>query len=112
MPETAVVLPAASSPSPPDPWWRLAIEGMPDADMAMRRIYAWFAGEIIDRPPVRFMAHNAFLDDEAELAGLSAEEWRLRRRQRPSNVSGGQAGSKTVDISIAATGIASQGVGV
>ena len=28
----------------------------------MKRVYAWFEGAIIDRAPVRFMAHNAFVD--------------------------------------------------
>ena len=78
MPEAAAVSHPANPPSQPDPWWRLDIEGMPDADMSMRRIYAWFAGEIIDRPPVRFMAHNAFLDDEADFAGLTPEERKAR----------------------------------
>ena len=27
--------------------------------MAMRRIYAWYQQEMIDRPPIRFTAHNA-----------------------------------------------------
>lgn len=44
----------------------------------MRRIYAWFAGEIIDRPPVRFMAHNAFLDTAVDFAGLTPAECQAR----------------------------------
>ncbi|MCB0237108.1 MAG: hypothetical protein KDH08_00395, partial [Anaerolineae bacterium] len=51
---------------------------MPDSDMAMRRIYAWFACEIIDRPPVRFMAHNAFLDTAADFVGLTPAECKAR----------------------------------
>ncbi len=78
MSETVTTSLPAHLPSQPDPWWRLDIEGMPDADMAMRRITAWFAGEIIDRPPVRFMAHNAFLDSEADFAGLTPEERKAR----------------------------------
>jgi len=35
---------------------------MPGFERAMRRVYAWFEGAIIDRPPVRFMAHNAFVE--------------------------------------------------
>jgi len=31
----------------------------PDFDQAMQRIYAWYNQEIIDRPPIRFSAHNA-----------------------------------------------------
>ena len=43
-------------------WWDLELENMPDSDMAMKRIYAWYEREIIDRPPIRFMAHNAFVE--------------------------------------------------
>lgn len=43
-------------------WWNLELEGMPDFDMAMRRVYAWYEGAVLDRPPVRFMAHNAFVN--------------------------------------------------
>ena len=32
---------------------------MPDFAMAMSRIDAWFANELLDRPPVRFSEHNA-----------------------------------------------------
>jgi len=44
-------------------WWNLELESKPDFEMAMKRVYAWYQGEIIDRPPVRFMAHNAFIDE-------------------------------------------------
>jgi len=47
-------------------WWELELQGMPHFDMAMKRVYAWFENEIIDRPPVRFMAHNAFLERATE----------------------------------------------
>ncbi len=43
-------------------WWTVELEGMPDFEAAMKRVYAWFEGEIIDRPPIRFMAHNAFVE--------------------------------------------------
>ena len=43
-------------------WWTIEIEGMPHFDLAMKRVYAWFENEIIDRPPIRFMAHNAFIE--------------------------------------------------
>lgn len=46
----------------PQNWWEIELQGMPHFDMAMKRVYAWFENEIIDRPPVRFMAHNAFLE--------------------------------------------------
>lgn len=35
---------------------------MPDFEMAMKRVYAWYERAVIDRPPVRFMAHNAFVE--------------------------------------------------
>ncbi|NJN96776.1 MAG: hypothetical protein HC875_23035, partial [Anaerolineales bacterium] len=44
-------------------WWTLELEGMPGFEMAMQRVYAWYSGEIIDRPLVRFVAHNAFVDE-------------------------------------------------
>jgi hypothetical protein len=55
MPSAAATLP----PPPADPWWTLDLQGKPDFDAAMRRIYAWWSGEIIDRIPIRFAAHNA-----------------------------------------------------
>jgi len=55
-------------------WWTVEIEGMPQFEIAMQRVYAWYANEIIDRPPVRFMAHNAFLEAAREdIAGLSRQ---------------------------------------
>jgi hypothetical protein len=56
-------------------WWEFEVEGMPHFNRAMKRVYAWFENEIIDRPPVRFMAHNAFLDQATEdIAHLSRAE--------------------------------------
>jgi hypothetical protein len=56
-------------------WWEVEIEGMPYFDMAMKRVYAWFENEIVDRPPVRFMAHNAFLEQATEdITHLSQSE--------------------------------------
>jgi hypothetical protein len=56
-------------------WRTIEIEGMPHFDLAMERVYAWFENEIIDRPPVRFMAHNAFLEQASEdIAHLSRAE--------------------------------------
>jgi hypothetical protein len=55
-------------------WWTVEIEGMPHFDMAMKRVYAWFENEMIDRPPIRFQAHNAFLASVTEeVANLSKE---------------------------------------
>jgi hypothetical protein len=56
-------------------WWAVDIEGMADFHMSMERIYAWYENEIIDRPPVRFVAHNAFLEEATEdISTLSPSE--------------------------------------
>lgn len=48
------------------------LETMPGIEQAMARVEAWFANEMIDRPPVRFMAHNAFVEQAREdIATLS-----------------------------------------
>jgi hypothetical protein len=53
----------------------IEIGSMPQFEMAMERVYAWYENEIIDRPPVRFMAHNAFLDAAKEdISNLTFEE--------------------------------------
>ena len=53
----------------------IELETMPKFDMAMKRVYAWFENEIIDRPPIRFIAHNAFLEAATEdIALLSREQ--------------------------------------
>jgi hypothetical protein len=41
----------------------LELETMPGFEMAMKRVYAWYESAIIDRAPIRFMAHNAFVED-------------------------------------------------
>lgn len=46
-----------------DAWWNYELETMPGFELAMKRVYAWYQSEIIDRPPVRFVAHNAFVDE-------------------------------------------------
>lgn len=40
-------------------FWTLELENKPDFDLALKRIYAWYQQEIIDRPPIRFSSHNA-----------------------------------------------------
>jgi len=45
-------------------WWNLELECKPDFEMSMKRIYAWYEGEIIDRAPVRFTAHNSFVNEK------------------------------------------------
>ena len=44
-------------------WWDVNLENMPDFNRSMQRIYAWFEGQIIDRAPIRFQAHNAFVEE-------------------------------------------------
>ena len=39
-------------------WWKVELETKPDFNMAMKRIYAWYEGSIIDRVPIRFSRHN------------------------------------------------------
>jgi len=38
--------------------WRVELAGKPDFDRCMDRIDAWFAQQILDRPPIRFYKHN------------------------------------------------------
>lgn len=40
-------------------FWNVDLESKPDFEKAMQRIYAWYEQEMIDRPPIRFSAHNA-----------------------------------------------------
>lgn len=40
-------------------WWELDLKYKPDFEIAMKRIYAWYNQQMIDRPPIRFTAHNA-----------------------------------------------------
>lgn len=37
----------------------IELETKPDFEICMKRIYAWYQGEIVDRAPVRFSSHNA-----------------------------------------------------
>lgn len=39
--------------------WPIELEFKPNMEDAMRRVYAWYAGEMMDRPPIRFSRHNA-----------------------------------------------------
>ncbi len=41
------------------------LENMPGFERAMQRVEAWYHGQIIDRAPVRFSAHNAFVEEAA-----------------------------------------------
>ncbi|MBU3188111.1 hypothetical protein K9O30_00735 [Clostridium bowmanii] len=40
-------------------WWDLDLETKSDSEICMKRIYAWYEGQIIDRAPVRFNSNNA-----------------------------------------------------
>jgi hypothetical protein len=46
------------------PSWSLELACKPDFERAMQRIDAWWRGEVIDRAPVRFSAHNAFVSEK------------------------------------------------
>jgi hypothetical protein len=58
--------------------WSLDLQCMPGADRAMQRVDAWYHCQIIDRAPVRFMAHNAFLDTGVDYSQLSPEDRKAR----------------------------------
>jgi hypothetical protein len=51
--------------------WAVEIEGKPDMERCLERVYAWYAGELLDRPPVRFSRHNA----EFEQLDTSGRTW-------------------------------------
>ena len=56
----------------------MELQGKPDFEQALRRVDAWFAHEMIDRPPVRFSQHNASFDSAQHLAGRSWPDLRAR----------------------------------
>lgn len=56
-------------------WWTIELETKPDFEMAAKRIYAWYQQEIIDRPPVRFIGHNAAFNVDSTQQ-KSPEAWR------------------------------------
>jgi len=47
----------------------MELQGKPDFERAMQRLDAWFAHDMIDRPPVRFSEHNSDFADTHTLAG-------------------------------------------
>ena len=56
-------------------WWDFELKNMPGFEKAMQRVNAWYENEIIDRVPIRFMAHNAFLETETDaLYQMTPEE--------------------------------------
>jgi hypothetical protein len=42
--------------------WPIELETKPDMEQCLERVYAWYAGELLDRPPVRFSRHNEEYD--------------------------------------------------
>lgn len=56
----------------------IEFEKKPDFDKAMQRIYAWYDQEIIDRPPIRFSAHNAEYNEAHVLKGHTWESLKDR----------------------------------
>lgn len=49
----------------------------PDMEMCLKRIYAWFEQDIIDRVPVRFSVHNSFIKGSETAKSFSnyKERW-------------------------------------
>ena len=47
--------------------WDFELENMPGFEKAMQRVEAWYENEIIDRVPIRFIAHNAFLESGTDV---------------------------------------------
>ncbi len=52
-------------------WKNIELEKKPDFDECMKRIYAWYNQEIIDRAPIRFAAHNAEYSEAHVMKGRS-----------------------------------------
>ncbi|MFW5696411.1 MAG: hypothetical protein ACOCXR_01355 [Phototrophicaceae bacterium] len=59
-------------------WWNIELEGKPDFEAAMKRVYAWYEGEVLDRVPVRFVAHNAAFNLGGEEGKRPPEEQKKR----------------------------------
>ncbi len=56
----------------------MELKSKPDFAQAMGRIDAWFAHELLDRPPVRFSEHNAEYSGGPALAGRSWPDLKSR----------------------------------
>ncbi|MCX6880348.1 MAG: hypothetical protein NTW21_42055 [Verrucomicrobia bacterium] len=56
----------------------MELQGKRDFDSAMQRIDAWFAHDLLDRPPVRFTEHNADFAGGHLLAGRTWPDIRSR----------------------------------
>lgn len=53
----------------------IPLEGKDNFEQAVKRIYAWYEGQIIDRPPVRFSAHNVQYNTEST-KDYNPEQWK------------------------------------
>jgi hypothetical protein len=62
-----------SKDNPQPEGWTIELRGMPHFQKAMQRVYAWFEGKIIDRPPVRFLHKSPPQADPPE---RTSEEWK------------------------------------
>jgi hypothetical protein len=51
---------------------------LPGFDLAMQRVYAWFNNQILNRPPIRFQAHNAL-----RIVRVGGNRERSRRTRDP-----------------------------
>lgn len=67
------------SGSPIANWQSVEIEGMPQFDRSMERVYAWFENEIIDRPPIEFRAPDpmraAAIERLSSLSAQTIKDW-------------------------------------
>lgn len=45
---------------------KLEMKTKPDFEKAMQRVDAWYEGAVLDRPPVRFTAHNSFVRNSGD----------------------------------------------
>ncbi len=56
----------------------MELKNKPDLEASLKRIHAWFEGEVLDRPPVRFTAHNADFQRAHRTAGRMWPDLRSR----------------------------------
>ena len=54
------------------------LKNKPDFEKSLERIYAWFEGEVLDRAPVRFTAHNADFEQAHRSSGRAWPDLRSR----------------------------------
>lgn len=59
-------------------WWNIELEQKSDFDQCMKRIYAWYNQEIIDRAPIRFSAHNSEYSETRVMKGRSWSNLKAR----------------------------------